>query len=267
MNEGADGGRTRDDAPPVLDLAAPEAAAFDPGRRWRRRRKAAIAGTLVLLAGGTVAGSAWLGRHAIPEPDARRHRAQASALAGAHLAVPAPSARPSPSPSPSATPDFARTLALTDAGSCGFSPPAEAAWRAMLRYDEHAKTWRPDDRVSLGALRLSPAFEEKAAEEVAPGGKIYRVTAQLPQELRWNGLPVAGLRVSHGSFPEIDDYEERIVTFRATPDEVRRGLKASGLEVPIAPGSRDLTGGPLPCGSMQIERMQNGAALVCSWGC
>lgn len=161
--------------------------------------------------------------------------------------------------------DLSSEIALIDQRTCDFSVGTERAFDALLTYDWESDRALTASSITVGERSLKTEQSESPYPDY-PGSRIITASARFPEGSMWNSLNLSRIRREEGIFPDTDSYHARSLTFLNSPSEVQVALQDIGLEVPIAPGYNELIDDACG-GSMQIEKIDGGAALSCAFGC
>lgn len=161
--------------------------------------------------------------------------------------------------------ELSQNLTLIDADRCTFDNDTERAFEKLLSYDWETNLAKSDDKIAIGKQHLETSRSEKSEPDYA-GSRIITASARFANGTIWNSLRLSRIIKEQGIFPESDGYDTRALSFLNSPTQVQNALDAVGIDAPISPGYRELVDDACG-GSMQIEKIDGGAALSCSFGC
>lgn len=188
------------------------------------------------------------------------------AVPDAAPSLPTSSAPVTPRPPAPEPLDLSARFAVDRDEICRFSPQLDPALQRMVTWSEATGMPTMASEVRIAGQTLRPSTALIRADDVVPGGRIYRSTLALPGEARWNKLRLRGLYAEAGYFPETDGYSSTGLEFAEPPGAVRAELARMGYLVPEGRGGLELeTNG---CGgTLMVNQVPGGSRIECSFGC
>ena len=159
--------------------------------------------------------------------------------------------------------DLGASLGLASLADCRPGTALASILEQMVRTDSRTFESRRGGPISVPghARPLVPSFERR--REVDGNADIREVTADLALTGRWHGLAVSGLRRSFFEESDVSSFEIR---FAEPPQRVREILIRHGFRLPTVGDFADVGEEEGVSAAIAVDRIENGAALICAIG-